>query len=209
MLLLHNKSSHPTRNVRPNRRDVSLFSPRLGGRILSEGGSKLDQRRIGAFLRELRRGRGLTQQQIAEEFGVTVRTVSRWETGSNLPDIDLLLLLADYYEVDLKELLSGSRKDETMDDEMKETVRKVSDYKDIAQKRLTRTMRIMFVVGLIAFTAWLVMYFLGVQDTFTDGFIPGAMLGMSYGMMIVGVLYSTGVLAKISRAKAKLFGWDR
>lgn len=169
----------------------------------------MDQRRIGAFLRELRRGRGLTQQQIAEEFGVTVRTVSRWETGSNLPDIDLLLLLADYYEVDLKELLSGSRKDETMDDEMKETVRKVSDYKDIAQKRLTRTMRIMFVVGLIAFTAWLVMYFLGVQDTFTDGFIPGAMLGMSYGMMIVGVLYSTGVLAKISRAKAKLFGWDR
>lgn len=169
----------------------------------------MDQRRIGAFLRELRRGRGLTQQQIAEEFGVTVRTVSRWETGSNLPDIDLLLLLADYYEVDLKELLSGSRKDETMEDEMKETVRKVSDYKDIAQKRLTRTMRIMFVVGLIAFTAWLVMYFLGIQDTFTDGFIPGAMLGMSYGMMIVGVLYSTGVLAKIGRAKAKLFGWDR
>lgn len=169
----------------------------------------MDQRRIGAFLRELRRGRGLTQQQIAEEFGVTVRTVSRWETGSNLPDIDLLMLLADYYEVDLKELLSGSRKDETMEDEMKETVRKVSDYKDIVQKRLTRTMRIMFVVGLIAFTAWLVMYFLGIQDTFTDGFIPGAMLGMSYGMMIVGVLYSTGVLAKIGRAKAKLFGWDR
>lgn len=169
----------------------------------------MDQRRIGAFLRELRRGRGLTQQQIAEEFGVTVRTVSRWETGSNLPDIDLLLLLADYYEVDLKELLSGSRKDETMEDEMKETVRKVSDYKDIVQKRLTRTMRIMFVVGLIAFTAWLVMYFLGVQDTFTDGFVPGAMLGISYGMMIVGVLYSTGVLAKIGRAKAKLFGWDR
>lgn len=169
----------------------------------------MDQRRIGAFLRELRRGRGLTQQQIAEEFGVTVRTVSRWETGSNLPDIDLLLLLADYYEVDLKELLSGSRKDETMEDEMKETVRKVSDYKDIVQKRLTRTMRIMFVVGLIAFTAWLVMYFLGVQDTFTDGFVPGAMLGMSYGMMIVGVLYSTGVLAKIGRAKAKLFGWGR
>lgn len=169
----------------------------------------MDQRRIGAFLRELRRGRGLTQQQIAEEFGVTVRTVSRWETGSNLPDIDLLLLLADYYEVDLKELLSGSRKDETMDDEMKETVRKVSDYKDIAQKRLTRTIRIMFVVGLVAFTAWLVMYFFGIQDTFTDGFIPGAMLGISYGMMILGMLYSTGVLAKIGRAKAKLFGWDR
>lgn len=169
----------------------------------------MDQRRIGAFLRELRRGRGLTQQQIAEEFGGTVRTVSRWETGSNLPDIDLLMLLADYYEVDLKELLSGSRKDETMDDEMKETVRKVSDYKDIAQKRLTRTMRIMFVVGLAAFTAWLVMYFFGIQDTFTGGFIPGAMLGISYGMMILGVLYSTGVLAKIGRAKAKLFGWDR
>lgn len=166
----------------------------------------MDQRRIGAFLRELRRGRGLTQQQIAEEFGVTVRTVSRWETGSNLPDIDLLMLLADYYEVDLKELLSGSRKDETMDDEMKETVRKVSDYKDIAQKRITRRLCALFALGFAAFTAWLVMYFIGIDETFTHGFIPGCLLGFSYGMLIIGVLYTSGVLYKL---KANLFGWDR
>lgn len=166
----------------------------------------MDQKKIGFFLRELRKEKGLTQQQLADEFGVTGRTVSRWETGSNLPDIDLLMLLADYYEVDLKELLSGSRKDDTMDSEIKKTVRMVSDYKDIAQKKLTRKMCALFVVGLVMFTAYLVMEFLDVADTFTDGFLAGCALGFSYGTMIVGVLYTTGVLFKI---KARMFGWDR
>lgn len=163
----------------------------------------MDQKKIGFFLRELRKGKGLTQQQLADEFGVTVRTVSRWETGSNLPDIDLLMLLADYYEVDLKELLSGSRKDENMDDEMKKTVQMVSDYKDIAQKKLARRVSILLVVGLVIFTAYLVMEFLEVADTFTDGFLPGCALGFSYGMMIVSVLYVTGALYKIKARRLK------
>ena len=61
-------------------------------------------------IKNLRLQKKLTQEQLAEQFYVSSRTVSRWETGSNLPDIDLLILLADYYEVGLKELLSGSRK---------------------------------------------------------------------------------------------------
>ena len=46
----------------------------------------MDQIRIGNFLRELRRQQNLTQEQLAEQLGVSRRTVSRWETGSNLPD---------------------------------------------------------------------------------------------------------------------------
>lgn len=56
----------------------------------------MDQIKIGAFLRELRKEKGLTQEQLAEEFNVSRRSVSRWETGSNLPDLDLLLELADH-----------------------------------------------------------------------------------------------------------------
>ena len=41
----------------------------------------MDTKKIGEFLKVLRKERGLTQEQLAEKFGVSARTVSRWETG--------------------------------------------------------------------------------------------------------------------------------
>ncbi len=41
----------------------------------------MDTVKMGAFLRELRKEKGLTQQQLADHFGINNRTVSRWETG--------------------------------------------------------------------------------------------------------------------------------
>ena len=81
----------------------------------------MDQTKIGLFLKELRNERGLTQEQLAEKLNVSNRSVSRWETASTLPDISLMIELADYYEVDIKELLEGERKSEIMNKESKET----------------------------------------------------------------------------------------
>lgn len=50
----------------------------------------MDQKKTGYFLKKLRKERGITQEQLAETFGVAGRTVSRWETGSNMPDLDIL-----------------------------------------------------------------------------------------------------------------------
>ncbi len=46
----------------------------------------MNQVKIGDFMKELRKEKGLTQEQTAEQFMVNRRTVSRWETGNNLPD---------------------------------------------------------------------------------------------------------------------------
>ena len=67
----------------------------------------MDQIKIGAFLKELRNQKGLTQEQFAEIINVSNRTVSRWENGYHLPDLDVLLELAGYYGVDLQEILDG------------------------------------------------------------------------------------------------------
>ena len=61
------------------------------------GEGSLDQKVIGGFLKELRKEKGITQEQFAEIIGVSSRSVSRWETGSNMPDLDVLILIADYY----------------------------------------------------------------------------------------------------------------
>ena len=87
----------------------------------------MDQIRIGRFLQDLRKEKGLTQEQLADKTGVARRTVSRWETGTNLPDLDILIELSDFYDVDLRDLLNGERKIKKMDKEMEETVLKVAE----------------------------------------------------------------------------------
>ena len=86
----------------------------------------MNQVKIGEFLRELRKGKGLTQEQLAEQFNISRRSVSRWETGSNMPDVGLLIEIADFFEVDIREIIDGQRKSENMDKE-KETLKKVAD----------------------------------------------------------------------------------
>lgn len=90
----------------------------------------MDQKKIGEFLKSLRNEKGITQEQAAEKFGVSQRTVSRWETGSNMPDISMLIELAEFYDVDVREIIDGERKSENMKEEVKETLEKVSDYND-------------------------------------------------------------------------------
>jgi transcriptional regulator with XRE-family HTH domain len=51
----------------------------------------MNQVKIGRFLKELRKKKGLTQEQIAEKFHVSNRTISRWENGNNMPDLDVLM----------------------------------------------------------------------------------------------------------------------
>ena len=52
----------------------------------------MDTKKIGAFLKQCRKENNLTQEQLAEKFGVSARTVSRWETGSNMPDQTISLI---------------------------------------------------------------------------------------------------------------------
>lgn len=69
----------------------------------------MNQKKIRQLLRDLRKERGMTQEQIAEQFNVSNRTVSRWENGKNMPELDLLIELSDYYKIELREILNGER----------------------------------------------------------------------------------------------------
>lgn len=95
----------------------------------------MNTKNIGLFLKELRKERGLTQEQLAEVFGVSGRTVSRWETGSNMPDLSILIQIADYYEIEIKEILDGERTSENMDKKIKETLTKVADYNTLQKEK--------------------------------------------------------------------------
>ena len=97
----------------------------------------MNQAKIGEFLRELRKGKGLTQEQLAEQFNISRRSVSRGETGSNLPEVGLLIDIADFFEVDIREIIDGQRKSENMDKE-KETLKKIAEYADTEKAKLKK-----------------------------------------------------------------------
>lgn len=67
-------------------------------------------------LREFRKRRGLTQEQLAEAMGVTVGAVSKWESGSSTPDISLILELADFFETSVDVLLGYTQQSASLED---------------------------------------------------------------------------------------------
>ena len=69
----------------------------------------MNQEKIGKFILKLRKEKELTQKELADVVGLTDKAVSKWETGKGLPDIEILKLLAEYFNVSLTDLLSGER----------------------------------------------------------------------------------------------------
>jgi len=74
-----------------------------------KAGKKMDQVKIGKFIAQLRRENGMTQEALGEKLGVTNKTISRWETGAYMPDIEMLQLLGQNFGVSINEILAGQR----------------------------------------------------------------------------------------------------
>lgn len=159
----------------------------------------MDQLKIGGFIRDLRKEKGITQEQLAEHFNVSRRTVSRWETGSNLPDLDILIEMADYYDVDLRELLDGERKSEKMNQEFEKTVLQVAEFSNVEKRKFTNQIHTLFIIGLIAGIIFLTLRFFDCSDNFIGGLCEGFM----FGMMIIGVIMTGKHTEKIRTFKAR------
>ena len=169
----------------------------------------MNQQRTGEFLKRLRKEKGLTQEQLAEQFSVSSRTVSRWETGSNMPDLDILIELADFYNIDIREIIDGKRKSENMNSETKDTLKKVAEYTEEQNKMLKKKM-----VDMLAGSA-ILMAFCSIlfESNGFNGTIPeGAYrniivftMGATLAALILNILYLCGILDKVRAWKLKHF----
>ena len=170
----------------------------------------MNQQKIGEFLKRLRKDKGLTQEQLAEHFYVSNRTVSRWETGRNMPDVDMLIELSDFYNVDVREIIDGGRKSENMDNETKETIKKVAEYATEENNRRTERFRIallgstclMFICYML-FASWHVGRLYGiVPENICSGIISFS-CGLDAAVLVLYAVQSLGLFNKISRWKRK------
>lgn len=97
--------------------------------------------------------KNMTQEVLAETLNVSSRTVSRWETGSNMPDISLLVELSEFYQVGIPEIINGERKSENMNQEPKDTAIKMAEYSknelNIEKRKLINVLLMIFGVFII------------------------------------------------------------
>lgn len=160
--------------------------------IKRKGERHMDQQKVGNFLKELRKEKNITQEQLAEILRVSRRTISRWETGSNMPDFDLLIEIADFYEVDLRDLLDGEKSSEPMDKELKETVIKVADYSNEEHAKIMKRMNRLFLFGVFASILYFISLFIEPEETNPlFDFLQGMSLGITSGMVLVGLIITS------------------
>ncbi len=146
----------------------------------------MNQQKIGEFLKHLRKDKGLTQEQLAEEFGVSSRSVSRWENGNTMPDISIIIELADFYDVDIREIICGERKSENMDKELKDTLVTVADYTNNENGKIMQSAVNMTIITSVIFgiVTPIIFYLYILTDNLLLNLVA---IGTSFGMLYCGL----------------------
>ena len=139
----------------------------------------------------------MPQEELAEKFYVTGRTVSRWETGSNMPDLGVLVELADFYDVDIREIIDGERKSEIMEKEEKETLRKVADYAEAEKKLVVKRRCIVTFVGTLVCALSIMVGYIVFPQLPEDSFLRSD--GLWLGIGIIGVVLLWGIVIRENR----------
>ena len=171
-----------------------------------EGGFDVDQMKIGNFLKELRKEKGITQAQLAETLNVSARTVSRWETGSNMPDISILVDIADYYDISIPEIINGERKSEIMNEEERKIAKTMSDYATTEKEKIFKEMKIQSIMGVCALVLYWILH---ETDAYMYSDALEKLTGYCETLVSVSVImmaaYTTGSLSKLRSKSWKFF----
>ena len=150
----------------------------------------MDQIKIGKFIQEKRKEKGLTQSDLAEKLNITDRAISKWENGICLPDAGTMPLLCEILGISINDLFSGEKVDmKNNEKKLEENLLEMTKLKEQKDKELL-TMEIVIGVlsSLVLFVLVFVASFVDMPDyvriiLIVTGIIPFA-IGISYAIRI-------------------------
>ena len=150
----------------------------------------MDQIKIGKFIQEKRKEKGLTQSDLAEKLNITDRAISKWENGICLPDAGTMPLLCEILGVSINDLFSGEKVDmKNNEKKLEENLLEMTKLKEQKDKELL-TMEIVIGVlsSLVLFVLVFVASFVDMPDyvriiLIVTSIIPFA-IGISYAIRI-------------------------
>lgn len=156
-----------------------------------KGGTAMNQEEIGKFIAKCRKGKNLTQAQLAEKLNITDRAVSKWETGKSMPDSSIMLELCEILGVTVNELLSGEKID-------MENLEKKADENLIALKRKDENnIRKNVVISIIFSTTLLIgLIVCAICDIAISGNLTWSLIPISSIIFAWVVLFPVMILGK-------------
>ena len=137
----------------------------------------MDQEKIGSFLAENRKAKGFTQIEFAEKLGVSNKSVSRWETGKNMPDVSLFLPICDALDISVNEFLIGERittqENKRADEILVETIK-------VSNKKLKSAQIVIYIMAVLVNA----LFMIGVPLTAT----PSDAMAVPLAALLVGAV---------------------
>lgn len=153
----------------------------------------MEKKSIGKFISSLRKANGYTQEELGELLNVSNKTISSWENDNSCPDLSMIPLIADIFNVSCDELLRGEKDRNTNID----TTRSDKVKKNMIKKLLYKYSN-MFYISIGIFVASFILLFVGVTVSHIVAIV----------LLVIGILgYLTGVIFSIitfNNAKSKV-----
>lgn len=138
----------------------------------------MNQKQIGRYIAEKRRIKNLTQAQLAEQLGISDKTVSKWECGRSMPDYALIQSLCETLDISVSELIEG-KEASLHERQLMELLRRTQEL-ERQNGILHGVILLIFGIALQA----LAPHFVGspMQDL-----LSGIILGLSVGILLLGI----------------------
>ena len=149
----------------------------------------MNQITIGSYIAQKRRAQNLTQEQLAQQLGVSNKTISKWENGKCMPDYSIIQKLCDTLDVTLPELMDGEDAEDS-------SVRVYDDVQVLDLLRRTQELErqkgvlyglVLIVLGIACGAISKTTGGTDVQD-----FVSGVLMGLSVAELLAGI----GIIGK-------------
>lgn len=142
----------------------------------------MDLIKIGKYIANCRKNKGITQEQLAEKLYITDRAVSKWERGLSLPDADKMLSLCNILGISVNELLNGE-KIEMKDYENKtdELLVELAKQDEIKNKKLMTSMWTILITSSIFYIGLLLL----AVNTLEKGTLLGIIICASTSLFVI------------------------
>lgn len=122
-----------------------------------KGENHMDQIKIGRFIKQKRKEKGMTQSKLAEKLGVTDRAISKWENGNCMPDSGIIADLCKILNVTINDLFSGEIVD--MKDNEKKLEENLLEITKLKQDREKQLMNLEIFIGILVAIVFLICAF--------------------------------------------------
>ena len=162
----------------------------------------MDMIKMGVFLAQLRKEQKLTQAELGDKLGVSNKTVSRWETGTYMPPVEMLQELSTLYGVSINEIVSGERLSaDAYKDKAEENIKAVLDASTFTLKDKIAFFRKKWLKEhvfniVLAVLSWLALIFI-LKWQNVEGYIIGGVAGFT--AVTVYILLFNKMMAYVER----------